>query len=418
MSRDYSLTDEILKRHYVERPEALQRLYIDEFPLQAIMPKKTDLGGSYWEIAMIEAPVPSSSATFAATQSQSQGASSKTPKYSVTPIRKYALCQIDGMEEAATEQDINALIDAVKLETEQKDYDFKFTLETQLMRNGSGKIATMTTYSTTTATLADASETALFMPGMKCVFAADEASAARNSGVTRTVSSVSPSTSQVVFTASLAGGDSIGTTDSIFRYGDYLNASDRLCVTGLGGWNPQTAPSSSENFFGKDRSLDEFRLSGPRYDGTTNNENILDTINNGLALAHTFGSKPDLILIGTQQAGKLLAYLRGNVVYNVINAINEEGELLADVGFETIDFYTPTAGKISVMVTPFAVYNLGKGIRLEKWRLGSMGGCPRILPSGGDLTVYNADAREYRVGFYGNAGCYNTLHNVAFKFMT
>jgi hypothetical protein len=412
MSFDYSaVTSDLLKRLYLDKPYALQKLYIDEYPIQAIIPKKSDCGGSYFEIPVVEASVQSASQDFSVSQAQAVATSSKTKKFLVTYNTRYALARISNMLAAATENDPAAFAQAVTFEVEKAGDTYKFGVEAQLLRNGSGQIAKMTALATYYATLESPAEALFFAPSQVCVFAADESSAIRSTY--RTVESIAPTTGIIKFTTSLAA-DSIGTTDGIFNKGDYASGGDRLCIMGFAGWNPSSVASSGDSHFGIDRYVDPFKLAGITYDATTNTENILDAINNGLATANSNGSKPDLVIIHPLQVGKLLTYLGGRVNYSVLQAKLDDGKLAADVGFEVISFYTPS-GKINVMAHPMQQYNRAQGIKIDKFKLLSMGGSPRVLPNmatGGLLTVYNYDTAEARIGAYLNLGCTNTLHNM------
>jgi hypothetical protein len=180
----------------------------------------------------------------------------------------------------------------------------------------------------------------------------------------------------------------------IFRPGDYANA-----FTGLGGWNPITAPTTGDSFFGMDRSVGDLtRQAGDRYS------------------ANSGGSYEDSVLNATAQAAVLTSRLPRGYVHpfdfnalvkelgskRIIDAKNREGS----TGFKGVTVYS-AAGDVEVVSDPFAPKGYGRLVDPDDITLMTAGECPSPLNWGGAQSTQvlaNADAVQFRLGCYGNYG--------------
>ncbi|MHC5062025.1 MAG: hypothetical protein ACYTFK_13185, partial [Planctomycetota bacterium] len=119
----------------------------------------------------------------------------------------------------------------------------------------------------TTLTLAKPDDITNFEVGQRLVFAANSASALRDSGAHLTVVAVNLSAGTMVMSANLNTITGLADGDAIFVKGDYEAADDRNKISGLAAWLPASAPGGSDSFFGVNRSVDPVRLAGHRLSG-------------------------------------------------------------------------------------------------------------------------------------------------------
>lgn len=171
----------------------------------------------------------------------------------------------------------------------------------------------------------------------------------------------------------------------LFRYGDFANA-----MTGIQGWAP-TADPSSDAFFGVDRTEDISKESGIRVTGggKLKEETLQDAGAeaqiNGIEPKHCFVNPLDFKDIGKELGGA---------------KIQEGGKGVT--GFSSIVCHIAT-GSVEIHSSPYVkkgYFWMGDAANLT---LGTAGECPMDLAMGnGTLLLPTADARQGRIGCYGN----------------
>jgi hypothetical protein len=169
--------------------------------------------------------------------------------------------------------------------------------------------------------------------------------------------------------------------DYIFRAGDY-----DAKFTGIQGWNPITAPTSGDSFFGVDRTVAKNRLSGYRVSGGggAKEEVLIDAAAEakfqGFHTPYCFANPLDIKgLFKTQQ---------GNVKIDVKTDI-------PSVSFKGVVLVTPS-GEVTVVPetdTPKGYFWM---LDPSNYHLRSAGACPQVLDE--DVVEHNDDAYEYRMG--------------------
>lgn len=178
------------------------------------------------------------------------------------------------------------------------------------------------------------------------------------------------------------------------------NTSNFLAISGLQAWVPVSSPSSSDNFWGVNRSADPTRLAGCRFNAQSY------TIEEGLTAALAFlnreGGKPDLCIMDFASYAALVNALGAKVQYVMVN--HDEVE----VAFEGITFQS-AYGRVTVLADRSCPPQTAYLLTMATWKLRSLGKVPHILTYGMEglegLRVGNADALEIRIGYYGNLIC-------------
>jgi len=278
------------------------------------------------------------------------------------------------------------------------------SLERALTRSGFSELGQIATGGISSATITlQPGQAKQFYPGLKCVFASSlTAGSLRNSGATGTVLSIDTGANTCTFTQTIAtiGGGTIQAGDFVFRQGDKTGATPTM-VAGLAGWLPIVRPTTGDNWYGVDRSVDPESLAGCYIDGR--NMNLKVAIETAASkLVDRGGANPDVVAMSAANWNKLAQVLQG---YGGAQVVDYNGRI-ATASFKSIRLVT-VAGALDCIAIPMmddtAVYVLDT----STWYLGSPTGdiIKNANPNGKTLTVYNDDAQEIRERTFGQCYC-------------
>ncbi len=186
-----------------------------------------------------------------------------------------------------------------------------------------------------------------------------------------------------------------------------LKSANMLCIAGLGGWIPTTAPGGSDSWFTQNRSVSPTKLAGLRFVGSS--ESIQDCLidaTNQLAAQSSEAGDPDVIFLNPVSYQTLVKNLTSQGVYQMIRAkVNEEVE----ISFKAL--VLPTAnGEISVIQDRNCPAQTAYILTMKTWKLRSLGKVPQFLTFPGfyellGFPIAGQDAVEIRVGGYLNLSC-------------
>jgi len=254
-------------------------------------------------------------------------------------------------------------------------------------------------------TLANAQTVVQFEVGMSLQNSSTDGGAALSSGGSVDVvqvTSVNRGTGAIVGTIIQGSGTSFTAGSYLQVYGDIGTAgastiAGMLGLSGMAAWVPSSDPSSSDNFWGVNRSADVTRLGGLRYNASA--QSISEGLTSALAFANREGAAIDLIVIDFVSYSTLINELGAKVQYVML----EHDEV--EVAFEAIHFHS-AYGKIPVLADRSAQPQVAWCLTTDTWKLRSLGKAPHILTYGMEglegLRVGNADALEIRIAYYGN----------------
>jgi len=391
-SGDAAKVTEGLKDHYI--PQRIKEMVYKNQPLLALMPKHESFGGDNMPIPIITTGPQRRSATFVTGQSNTSTSSMK--RFLLTRARDYSFASIEHEAIRASKGDADAFVRYATMEIDGAIHSLKRSLGVGMYRDGSGAIGTLTPDPSTgtTVTLAVTDDVSNFEVGMNIVFAANGTSALRAGGA-RTISAINRVTG--VITVSAAMDAAVADNDSIFQSGDYVSSSDRLKISGLEAWCPESAPSATA-FFGVDRTTDVTRLGGQRSDGSA--KPIEEALIDGLSLCAREGGSPSHIFTDFTTYANLEKALGSKVIYDKVSASD------ADIGFTSLKINSP-AGAVNVIADINCQPNVAWALQLDTWMLASLDSAPHILDLDGPnmLREAAADAYEVRVGCYANVAC-------------
>lgn len=348
--------------------------------------------------------------TFA--NAQNQQTASSVISYFVYAVQDYQLVTITNLLMEQTKSNAGAFVDEASRTLDNGFRNLSNNMAFELFAGGTasrGVIGSVSLVgSVCTITLANAQTVVQFEVGMTLQNSTTDGGAANTvSGAIDAIQLTSVNRGTGVIVGSVVQGD--GTTFVATHFlqvlGDIGSAgastiAGMLGLSGLAAWIPSSDPSSSDNFWGVNRSADPTRLAGLRFNAAA--YSISEGITQALAFGNREGAAFDLIIIDFLSYATLINELGAKVQY--VQLEHDEVE----VAFEAIHFHS-AYGKIPVLADRSCPVQTAYCLTVDTWKLRTLGKAPHILTYGMEglegLRVGNADALEIRIAYYGNVIC-------------
>lgn len=361
----------------------------------ALVPKNTECGGKYIPTPVIYEVNQGRSGTF--TNAQANQTPAQLAEFLLTRKKDYDIATIDNETMEAMATDKGAFLRGSTLLVDAAIRGCTLSAASALFRDGTGTIGTIATAGITAGviTLTNAADVTQF--GVNQTLQANATSGGTPRAALGYVIARNVASGTITVASSGLGGAAGSPTgwtaaDSLLVQGD-----NNAKISGLPAWLPATAPTSSDNFYGVNRSTDS-RLYGLSYDGSAQpiEEALID---HSMLLARE-GADPSHWLTNFGTNGALLKALGSKVQY-----VSMDGP--AGISFKGVEVHGANS-VIKVVADRSCQARQGFLLTMSTWELKSLGDVPKILKYGDGmetLRVYNADAGELRVGYYANLGC-------------
>lgn len=383
----------VLKERYAS---GLDKMIYENRPLFGMLPKFTNWTGDSMNTPVQIGNASANSATFTTAQNNQFAAVYR--KFVSNRVSEYQLARLDRQTMLATRNNEGAFFAAATRAIDDAVNGLTERLCGQLFRTQTGTIGNISgSLSSGVVTLADPESVSNFNIGdVLLAYSGDGTGARAGTGYVLAVNR-SPTTATITVSAtsvSGAAGDPSGWQD-----GDFLAPAGtvNLTVNGVSSWLPTTAPTSGDSFLGVDRSIDPVRLAGNRVNGT------------GMPLEEALNA---LFTAVGKQGGRPDTFITNFTTYNgLLNALGSRAiscEISGPAGLSYSGiFYNAPTGKVRIVPDPFCPGNIGYALQMNTWKLASLDKAPHIVDDDGMgwFRVYNADASEVRVNFYGNLIC-------------
>jgi hypothetical protein len=294
----------------------------------------------------------------------------------------------------------NAVVEAVKNQTDGARYAFARSMSRMAWGNGGGaraQLASTTVLASTNLDLRSPADIVGFEPGMQLEFASDDGSAASPAGRRGapdrlTVVTVNREIQRVITNANLSTVNSITVNDFVFRRGDYAAA-----MSGERGWNPITAPGGGDNFMGMDRSVgDVSRQSGYRINGAGKPKE--ETLVDAMVIAHENGMSVNRCFVNSRDFGDITKEMGSKVVLSDVKTRE------ADIGFKGFVVHG-AVGQVEVVAEADVPRGYFWLVDPDLITLRTAGDCPMILNEdkvGAIRFMMTDDAYQSQLGAYGN----------------
>ena len=391
-----SAWDNALKQYY--RGKEVEKVVYDSHPFMELVPKDEKFRGKNAPIPVYYTRPQGRSATFAT--AQSNASASKIGEFLLTRVSNYGVATISGEAVAASEGDRYSFLNSMTTEIDGVMRSVGDSISKSLFRDGSGAIGRVnnSSFSTTALDLVTDMDSLNFEVGMVLQVSGTKSGGSVRTG-TLTVNGVNrgAASNQITMSGNLSGWSSVAQNDYIYQAGDYDGA-----ITGLEGWLPATAPGSTA-FFGQDRTADISRLSGQRYDGSS--DTILEALIEGAALAAREGGKPDYLFCSFADFVSIEKAMNAQVQREV-----KQSDSIS--GYRSLEFYAPH-GVVKVVPDKDCPGGTAYLLQLNNWNLMSIGPAVQLTELDGNRVLRQSsdDGIEVRVHSYAQLGCDAPGHN-------
>lgn len=364
-------------------------------PALALIPKETEAGGKYIPQPVIYEVNQGRSSTFSNAQGNQTPA--QLAEFLLTRKTDYDVATIDNQTMEAMATDKDSFLRGTTLLIDAAIRGATISAASSLFRDGTGTIGAIATGGITAGviTLSNPADVSQF--GVNQTLQANSTSggvprAALGYVIARNVMSGTITVSATGLGG--AAGSPTGWTagDSLLVQGD-----NNAKMPGFAAWLPASAPGSSDNFYGVNRSVDS-RLYGLSYDGSAST--IEEALIDHSMIMSREGAEPSHFITNFGSNAALLKALGSKVEY-----IDLKGP--AEISFRGVRV-NGASSTIDVVPDRSCQVRAGYLLTMNTWKLYSLGQVPKILKYGDGLDmlrVYNADAAEVRVAYYAVPGC-------------
>jgi hypothetical protein len=377
------------------------------FPLYALVKKDEKFGGESKRVSVGYEDVNGGGGTFSAAQTAAAAGGSKLKGFSVTHGNDFSLARIPGDLIRKSEGNTNAIAEASSYEIKRAMRSMARSHNHKMWRTGYGEIGAINTVSGSTFKMVNADEIVFIQVGMLLHFSSAISGAALRSATALTVTAVDEDNNLVTCGATMASVGAVN-NDIVFRAGDRENdaSTDKLVLTGTGGWIPQTAPvtGGSDSFFSVDRSAHPNRLAGNRWAATTTPPEVV--VLQAVHRVSRRGGELTHLFVPPAFFRALVEQLHGR--HQIVEVMATE-----KIGFKAIEVIG-TEGSVvvmqDIMIPPDRIF----GLNIDDWELCSAGPAVRLADED-DLKLSrlsDADTYEIRFVFHGNLICRNPINQI------
>lgn len=392
----------VLKQKY---EDTVPLLSYKRNPLLALVRKDTDFGGKNKVFAVRNATPQGRGPTIGVAQANKTASAYNA--FVVTRVTDYSTATITGEAIMASQGDENALIEGLVKEIDGAIHTTMRNLALCMFRNGGGargQISSAQTLASTTLTLQNPGDVTNFEYGMTICTSADDgfnnggSLAGLDGGgfTTLTIIGVDADAGTLTLSANLSTVSGVAASHYIFQTAAGVGSDYASMPRGLSAWLPATAPSSTDNFFGVNRSQMATRLAGVRIVG--NGQAIEDTLIDLAVRIDREGGQPDHVFLNPLDWAKLVKSLGPKVIYDRASSVE-----MPEIGFTSVRLDGP-GGPIQVIADLNCPQGSSYMIQLDQVSFESAGNAPMILDLDGNAILRNptADSYDVRIGYYGN----------------
>lgn len=393
--------DSALKTYYTS--DKVKNLVLKDHPFLAMVAKNTTFTGRNMPIPLTIGNPQGVAGNFA--DAQTNAISSRTEAFTITRKHAYGVTVIDNETMDASANDRGAWFSARTNEIDGILQSVTNKLARDCYGTGTGLLGTVVyTGNNTYFTLSDLNDITNFELGMRLTYSTTDGGAVGTGGGTaKYVVQIDIDTGRVYLSATQGGAaadiDDVWTAFAtgvfVYRHGANIMTASHAPITGIRGWVPDSAPTST-TFNGLDRTP-SYALGGLRYDGSA--LSIEEALQKGAHQCARVGAKVDTCFVNPIVYGDLMISQAGKVVIDNV-------KVDANIGFDSIVLHTP-AGKIRVVSDVDCPSTRAFMLKMNTWKLHSLGETPKILQSDGlrVLRSASADSVEVRCGYYAELAC-------------
>lgn len=382
----------LLKEWYDD--QKVENLAYDDNPFMVMAPKKTNATGKYIPIPIIyEVNAGRSSNFINAQNNQTPG---QFADFVVTLRPDYDIATLSNQAMEASGDDRGSFMEFATVAVDLAIQGAANSQASSLFRAGTGTIGQISGISAggviTLTNPADVSQFAINQTLQANSTDGGSPRAALGYVIARNVMAGTITVSNITWGG--AAGQPTGWVANDFLL---VQGDNNSKLSGLSAWLPATAPTTADNFFGVNRSVDS-RLYGLFYNGAQ------QAIEEALI---------DAALINRREKGRPRHFFTNyGSMSSLIKALGTRREFCdwqgdGEIGFRGVKIQGP-AGPIECYADRNCQAATGFLLQMNTWKLYSLGPVPKIFKYKDGMEMLrlgNADAMELRVGAYSQLGC-------------
>lgn len=394
---DLTSFDAILKTKYDSRPP--EELYFRARPLYTMLKKKEDFSGRNEVFTMtIDRPV-GVSGDFATAQANAGLSNDAYQDVTLTVKEYFGVHNISDLAMKVSRDKAGSFLNG---QIEMIDSIMDATLESvviDIYGDGSCAIGRRASASTNVITLSNAEDVENFPVGAYVV-----AAAAKSTGAIRVGRSFIVAKDEDAGTLTLDDASDIAS----FANNDYLYIEGKrnTGLKGLASWIPDTAPTTGDNFYGLDRSVNPTSLAGTRM--ALGGLSLTEGMNKISSKLASRGAMPDVFVVHFDKQVEIINLLGSQVQYI--------DHTIGKIGFQTLAVQGPK-GPIKILADSHCPKERIYCLTLKDWTLHSVGKVPHIANSEGLRITrsHNKMAWEVRVLAYPVLSCRSPRYSGVLK---
>lgn len=389
---DLAAANAALKEYY--DGQKVQDLAYRKNPAFALIRKNEEVGGKYYPVPLQYEVNQGRSSTFS--NAQGNQSANAYAEFLVTTKHDYDIATIDNQTMKSSMTDKASFI---RMSTSMIDGAIRgatISAASSLFRAGTGTIGQISgSVSTGVITLTNPADVVQFAVNQTLQANATDGGTPRAALGYVIARSIRNGT--ITVSATSQGG--AAGTPSGWSASDYLlvQGDNNAKFSGFAGWLPLTDPTSTDSFYGVNRSVD-YRLFGVQYDGS--GQPIEEAVIDHSMLLEREGGDVGNLFTNFGSMSALLKALGSRREYEMM-----EGP--AHISFKAV-VIDGASGPIKCLADRNCQVRTGYMLQLDTWELISLGAVPEVLRYEDRVTmlrVYNQDAAEARIAYYANLTC-------------
>jgi hypothetical protein len=388
---DLAAGNAALKEYYTD--QALENMAYDDNPALVMVPKNTKATGKYVTVPILYEVSQGRSSNFANAQGNQSAA--LLAEFLVPLKADYDIASLSQQAALASQDDRGGFIEFAKLYVDAAIQGAGNSAASSLFRTGTGTIGGISSITSGVITLTNPADISQF--GINQTLQANSTDGGSPRAALGYVIARNVAAGTITVSAVAQGGPA--GTPTGWQANDFLlvQGDNNGKFSGLAGWLPSTAPSTTDNFYGVNRSPDT-RLYGLFCNGAQ--QPIEEAIIDAALINRRERGRPKHFITNFGSYAALLKALATRREF-----VDWTGD--AEISFQGVKIMGP-AGTIDCYADRNCQAATGWLLQMNTWTLHSLGAVPFVFryEDGLDmLRIVNADASEVRVGYYANLAC-------------
>lgn len=328
----------ILKEYYDDTD--VESMLLEDSPTLAIIPKRTDFGGSVMPLPFMYAPTAGVSPSFPDAQAAKADVSEE--KWDIVTHDLYSLFSLDHKAVTMAKGNAKSFVDLVESRADAAIVAAKKMYNRYIFGNGSGALGQILSNVGATLTLTERSAMHVFDRNLQVTSSTTSTTSSVDLAVLNRIATVNRQARTLTNVAGSWDAVAYAANNYVMLRGGVANV-----IRGFDAWLPGTAPSATP-FFGVDRTVDSRTYGVIRDANLGVDANLEECLLAASADIADQGGAPKYCVMNTRARKQLIAQLGAKVTYERVPAVKSDGDNHATIGFRAV-MIEGDAGPIKVI---------------------------------------------------------------------